>query len=465
MSILELRAEEPRRAIVAMEMVLNGAYIVPTIHDWTYFNKPPFFNWILSGFFQFFGSFEEWVVRLPGLLAFLGSGLLIGLFTKKHWGAESGILAGLSYLTSVDLLFYGAVNSGEIDLFFSLLILVQALCLFHFYKKEAWLLLFASTYLVTAIAFLTKGMPALLFQGFSILGWFLYKKEFKRIFSWQHVVGSLAFLLPVVLYFFIYSRQTDIEPYLAALFKDASRKSAIESGFWDVTKNLIVFPVNLLKILLPWSLIFLFFIKKSNRISFKNLPESIVFMLVFILTNIWVYWISPETRNRYLYPFLPMIIYILVWIQHQWQWNKLRTFLWIVILLATLRIGYNVTVMPYQQETLSSLMYRDTVDEILEITKGEPVHLLGVRFKEGLESSIVETFFETDTLITPPLTPFQIPYYLTKGNGHIMKYETQPVKGSFYLGEKEFLVELNQKPLYQFNEQWLGNELVLVRFE
>ncbi|MEZ5057405.1 MAG: glycosyltransferase family 39 protein [Saprospiraceae bacterium] len=465
MSILELRAEEPRRAIVAMEMYLNGSYLVPTIHDWTYFNKPPLFNWILVIFFKLFGSFEEWVVRLPGLLAFIGSGLTIGFFTKKHWGAEAGILAGLGYLTTVDLLFYGAVNSGEIDLFFSFLILLQALSLFHFFKKEAWLLLFASTYLITAVSFLTKGMPAILFQGFSVLGWFLYKKEFKKLFSWQHIIGGLAFLLPVVLYFFTYSKHAAIDPYLAALFKDASRKSAMESGWLEVVQNLIVFPANLLKILLPWSLILLFFFKKEYRNSFKKLPESVVFMLLFILVNIWVYWISPETRNRYLYPFLPMIIYILVWIQIQWKWKRLRTFLWVVIVLATLRIGYNFTIMPYQQENSSSLMYRDTAKDILKITKAKPVHLLGKPFKEGLESSIVGTFFETDTLVTPTLIPFQIPYYLTKGNGLIMKYETQPVQGTFYLGEKKFLEELNQKPLFQFEEKWVGNELVLVQFE
>jgi 4-amino-4-deoxy-L-arabinose transferase-like glycosyltransferase len=52
LNIVELRGEEPRRAIVAMEMDITGEYVVPKINGWNYYNKPPLFNWVLAGLFQ-----------------------------------------------------------------------------------------------------------------------------------------------------------------------------------------------------------------------------------------------------------------------------------------------------------------------------------------------------------------------------------------------------------------------------
>ena len=74
--LLELRAEEPRRAVVALEMVLSGNYLAPHINGMPYYNKPPGFNWMVAACYQLFGSTSEWVSRLPAVLAFLAMGVV-----------------------------------------------------------------------------------------------------------------------------------------------------------------------------------------------------------------------------------------------------------------------------------------------------------------------------------------------------------------------------------------------------
>src|SRR3954451_16165399 len=71
LAAMELRAEEPRRAIVSMEMMLGKEWIVPKIHGWNYYNKPPFFNWIMALFFKISGSFSEPRVMMPYFFYFL----------------------------------------------------------------------------------------------------------------------------------------------------------------------------------------------------------------------------------------------------------------------------------------------------------------------------------------------------------------------------------------------------------
>ena len=54
-----LHFEEPRRAIVALEMELTGNWWVPKINGEYYYNKPPVYNWLLIGLYKVFG-YEEW---------------------------------------------------------------------------------------------------------------------------------------------------------------------------------------------------------------------------------------------------------------------------------------------------------------------------------------------------------------------------------------------------------------------
>src|SRR6188508_203693 len=46
--LLELRLEEPRRALVAIEMLLRHNYLVPEINGHLYYTKPPLFNWAIA---------------------------------------------------------------------------------------------------------------------------------------------------------------------------------------------------------------------------------------------------------------------------------------------------------------------------------------------------------------------------------------------------------------------------------
>src|SRR5262245_24401704 len=63
-----LQGEEPRRALISIEMMKSGDYVLPHALGWEYYNKPPLFNWILSGFMSITGSTSEFVSRLPSLI-------------------------------------------------------------------------------------------------------------------------------------------------------------------------------------------------------------------------------------------------------------------------------------------------------------------------------------------------------------------------------------------------------------
>jgi 4-amino-4-deoxy-L-arabinose transferase-like glycosyltransferase len=100
---IELRGAEPKRAIVSMEMVLNDQYVVPTIHNEIYFNKPPLYNWVQVFFFKVFGSFEEPVCRIPGIISIIIIGVLIYLMGNFLFDQKTGLFCSLFYLSSAEL--------------------------------------------------------------------------------------------------------------------------------------------------------------------------------------------------------------------------------------------------------------------------------------------------------------------------------------------------------------------------
>ena len=124
---LYLRVEEPRRVLISLEMLESGNYLEPHTLGWEYYNKPPVFNWIMAGFFKMAGSDSAFIARLPSFIFLLLLGICQYFFSKRYVGKRMALMASFFTLTSADLFFYSLSNGAEIDIFYSLVVYVQAL--------------------------------------------------------------------------------------------------------------------------------------------------------------------------------------------------------------------------------------------------------------------------------------------------------------------------------------------------
>ncbi len=338
----ELDGEEPRRALVSIEMLHSGNYIVPTLYGWEYYNKPPLFNWILSGFMFITQSTKEWVVRLPSLVFFLLWAITHYHFTKKFISPSTALLSAIFLLTGGELYFYGLQNGGEMDIFYAFIVYLQVISLFYFFEKRNWLLLFIASYFFCAMGFLTKAFPSVLFQGLTLLSLIFYAKSVRILFKWQHLVGIIVFVLLVGTYFYAYGLYSSPQRLLINLLNESIRKTPLseESGnFWQ---NVINYPVRMFTGLLPWSLIpFLLFLSKPKPSFWSN--PLLRFSILFIVCNIWVYWFFGVVKLRYSYMFYPfMTLFFSVIFDHYSRFINLNKilkyvgFAFIILILATL---------------------------------------------------------------------------------------------------------------------------------
>ncbi|MBC8052092.1 MAG: phospholipid carrier-dependent glycosyltransferase [Sphingobacteriaceae bacterium] len=311
LGLLPLFADEPTRANVALEMILSENYSVPTIGAEFYYNKPPVYNWVLAVAYQACGNFSEFVTRLPAIIPlFLFAATIyisVNYFLKDK---RIALVSAMLSMLNGRMLIYDSML-GHIDIFYSWLTFISFMCIFYFYQKKQWFLLFFSSYIITAITFLCKGMPSIVFQGITIIAFLLYTKNFSKLFGWKHILSGIFCLLIIALYFYNYSLYNpNLEGYLETIWDQSSQRTAASVGFWKSIKHILAFPFEYIGHLFPASLLLLFCLH-GRFLKTIWLNPFLKFCTIIFLANSVVYWLSPETRPRYLLMLFPLLF--IVW--------------------------------------------------------------------------------------------------------------------------------------------------------
>lgn len=312
-----LYLEEPRRAIIAMEMAWSGNYWASTLlGDW-YYNKPPVFTWVLLGFSwvgrQFgAGPFEAFWLRLPSVLSAWGIAWLLYRVGRQEVNARFGTRAGLFFLSFGSILLFFSMLA-EIDLFYTLLVLSSILVIWRLGEREAYLQMFLATYLLCALGVLTKGLPSLAFTAISLLVYFGDKRRIGILFSFSHVSGIL--LLAVILggYLWKYAQYHPAENLLYTLAGESGRRTAAGGSLLALPGHLVFYPLNIVTDMLPGSLAGLLLLRRDIRNTLLGRHPFIRFCTLMLLANFLLYWISPGARVRYVYPLFPFAAVLFAW--------------------------------------------------------------------------------------------------------------------------------------------------------
>lgn len=309
---LFIHTDEGRRALVALEMILQNQYLAPTLNGEWYYEKPPLFNWLIVASFKVVGAYSAFAVRLPMVLSTLLYTWMIYRLMREVSTRQIAVLTAVATVTSGRILLYDSFL-GLIDVWFSALIFLNFMLFYLLGKKQKWIGLFVLTYLVAAAAYLTKGLPALVFQFFTIISWAVYTRNWKFVFHPANFLGVFIFLVPVGLYYFLYE---SVNPgsFLTVMeytWFQSSQRTPIEHSVWDTLTSLLTFPLENLYHFAPWTvLVVALFSKEVIRELWSN--DFLRYAIIVFAFNIVVYWISPGVYPRYLFMFLPLGFAVLI---------------------------------------------------------------------------------------------------------------------------------------------------------
>lgn len=492
---IPLWADEPTRAIVALEMIVSGDWIVPTIEGNYYYNKPPLFNWLVLGLMQLTGSTSEIMVRLPAVVPLFLYGGTIYWWVKKHLDARTGFFAAAAFVACGRLALYDSWL-GHIDIFFGWLVFLTFIVIYEGSQKQRWYWLFALAYLLTAIGVLTKVISPV-FLGLTLLSWFIAEKRFTKLFHLGHFIGAAILLLIVGGYFWLYNERHPFESFLEGFLNNNTGRTAIETGWGETILSAFAFPFEHLYHLAPWSVFVLFLFKKGQWKRIWHHP-FLRFCMLTLLVNLLPYLFSPGTEPRYLFMLYPLALIIIghgffanreampkVWrgvrifflslfglmvvaawglplvelpapVPHVWAkaallsvgalivgglyWKlKPHGYVMIVLAIALVRFAWNFAGIPDRATNGYRASAKVEIAKVLELTEGYPVH----------------------AFVTTGLNHEHV-YYLTVGKQAIYttKHELEPNR--FYLTHERTLTD-EAEIIYSFRQRHLDRMVYLIR--
>ncbi len=287
---LPLKHEEPRRAIIAEEMLLTGNFIVPTVCQVPYYKKPPFHNWLiaLTGIKnKYISNFGARVISLLSLilLSFFVFWLVKEIdITKAFW---AGIISLTSFSTMIS---YGM--KAEPDMLFTFLFFVS----YYFFIKDR---IFLSSIFMGA-SILTKGIsPIFFYPSFIITSFFINNKpKFYKKLLFHFLLSLILPAIWIILYCF-YGSIHNLIDYLFFQLKDRTVSNLI-----TILKDASLFPFRAFMAVFPWSLLFILSFNKKNFYFLKRnkifISSLIIFLLIFSIL-----FIFPCGKGRYFLPAVP----------------------------------------------------------------------------------------------------------------------------------------------------------------
>lgn len=298
-----LRWEEPRRALVAMEMIHRGDYVVPRLLGEPYLNKPPLQGWTIA----FFSGFDArrvgpLTVRLPTLLAVGGIAVLLWrLGASSRSGPD--VLPALVFVTFGILPQYG--RPGEIDLLFTFWV-TAALAAFEWGRRRGSPLpQWVWSQGLVALGVLTKGLAVLFFHPpVLLLSW--RRRREVRFVPWAFALGLVLLLAVLAAWVVPYALHGPVLALRDRLGAEVAQRT-VDSGSADALRHLASYPFVLLGAAAPWSLVVIAGLLPRTRSVLGGLVADPWRALcgATVLWGVAVFAFVPGTLPRYLVPVFP----------------------------------------------------------------------------------------------------------------------------------------------------------------
>lgn len=302
---LHTTADECRRALVPLEMHLTGDWLTPTINGEVYLNKPPLFNQIVAVSYSFFGGYSPFALRFPVVMSILLNGLVIYWVMRRHVSVSVAGLSALAFMTNWRTLTLDSIQ-GLLEHTLTLFLYTGFMLIYILGEKRKFLLLFTSAYLIMAIGFMIKGLPAIAHMGLGLGLYCFWSGNRKQLWGASHFIGLAVFGLLLIAYYIPFLRHNSLSIWqvFGTLTSESTKRYGL-AGLGHFLYNLIDFPLDVLRHFLPWTVFMVFLFRKSwNAILREN--RFIFFNALLFAVNIPIYWVAELKSPHYLYFLLPM---------------------------------------------------------------------------------------------------------------------------------------------------------------
>lgn len=309
---------EPREAIVAYTMLDTGNWILPENIGGEFAYKPPFLHWCIAALASVFGTLNEYISRMPSMLAVTAIVLTGFLFNSKRRDSKLAFLTALITLSNFEI--HRAAINCRVDMVLTACIVLALYALYRWYEKGhksiPWVAI-----LCMSLGTLTKGPVAIilpcLVMGVMML---IRKAGFWHTLLSFFGIALLACIIPALWYIAAYQQAGQafldlvMEENFGRFLGKMSYPSHENPWYYNVMTVIAGFtPYTLLALI---SLFFLHYKKTGanplqwwNNIKtyIRKMDDVRLFNLLSIILIFVFYCIPKSKRSVYLMPIYPFI--------------------------------------------------------------------------------------------------------------------------------------------------------------
>jgi len=314
--------DEGRRAEISREILANDDWVVCTLNQQPYYDKPPLFQWLVALSFCCFGTTEA-AARLVPALATLLTILTTFVLGRRLIGHRAAFLGALALALMAGYAFAGRL----VGLDGTLTLLVTAALLTAHESIQGgplrWRWWLASAVLC-GLGVLTKGPialvlllpPVLLHARLSAAA---CRPALAHILAYGAVVAAVV--APWVVLVLVRDPRMLYEFLVEHNIRRFATGIAHEEAWW------YYFPV-LAGACLPWSPLFPFFLRHLGRMEPENLERRcrpLGFLLLWALWCVLFFSLSRGKLPLYVMPALPALALLSGWFLEQLLWPAHET--------------------------------------------------------------------------------------------------------------------------------------------
>lgn len=345
---IPLTRAESMYALVPLEMLHSGHWLLSTLNGAPYLDKPPLLYWLTIFAYKIFGT-APWAARMPTLACTLGEIWLTYLLGRRLFRARAAWLGGFVLLSSLG--FFVLHLQILMDHLVTLFLLASLYCLWRWQEEpeQRWALGF---YLALAGGFLSKGFIGLIFPLLisTLFLWFrnrriLYRLIFNPwglallgavVISW---LAAMEYVYPGFLRLQILNEQ--IMRFFGKRYPPDITSFPL-TGFW----------IFLGIWLLPWTLLLpqaLYRFWRESRGRQATLQGGSL-LLIWAGVVLGFFTLSSSRIEYYSLPALPALALILGWRLDCWlDADRARSLVWALLLVGLLGLG-TLFLMPHLKE-------------------------------------------------------------------------------------------------------------------
>jgi 4-amino-4-deoxy-L-arabinose transferase-like glycosyltransferase len=300
--------EEPRRCLVALEMIYRGDYVVPHVLGEPYRNKPPLQNWLIV---LFAGNQANGVgpgpIRLISLLSLLGISWCLWQLAQGQLTTYPAWLPVLIFLTMGIVIQYG--RSGELDALFTFWIVAALYCFEAGRRRRSSWWQWGLSQAILAGGILTKGLAPVFFYPPALYCAWQDRKQMP--FAWRPFLMGLAIEVSLVSAWLIpYAQRSSAAALGQRLTEEILSRTPAGNSALEFIAHLVSFPFELLGAMLPWSLVFGLCLLPQVRQSVRRAVCMQSSLRLAVAVSLWsasLLWLMPGAKGRY---FLPGFVFL-----------------------------------------------------------------------------------------------------------------------------------------------------------